>query len=91
MKTNQNDAPQRYCWKCLLTNMPDDSLQEKIRKTIEAIDGNLRTEPEEYERRLKQCKECEKLLDGMCRVCGCFVEVRAAKKKSYCPGIVPRW
>ncbi len=38
-----------------------------------------------YETRLSLCKECDLLLDGMCRACGCFVELRATMKKNSCP------
>ena len=40
---------------------------------------------EEYRRRLDVCQECEKLQNGMCLSCGCFVQVRAAKGKERCP------
>lgn len=39
-----------------------------------------------YQRRLSICKECEKLLSGMCRMCGCYVEMRAAIALRDCPG-----
>ena len=46
----------------------------------------IKTPEEEYERRLSICKECEKLLSGMCRMCGCYVEMRAAIALRDCPG-----
>ncbi len=52
---------------------------------------NFGAQKGEYDARLELCKECEKLIGGMCRVCGCFVEVRAAKKSVHCPGIPRRW
>ncbi|MCI6019094.1 MAG: DUF6171 family protein [Clostridiales bacterium] len=27
----------------------------------------------------------------MCRICGCFVEMRAAIKVKSCPDVVPKW
>ena len=38
-----------------------------------------------YENRLTVCKNCEKLNDGTCSACGCYVEFRALAKVSGCP------
>ena len=35
--------------------------------------------------------ECDNLINGMCKICGCFVEMRAAVKKNYCPDIEKYW
>ena len=32
-----------------------------------------------------RCKNCDLLLSGMCRACGCFVELRAAIAANRCP------
>ena len=50
-----------------------------------------RTPEEEYERRLSKCRECDHLLSGMCRICGCFVEMRAAIVVRHCPDSTPEW
>ena len=34
----------------------------------------------EYQSRLESCRNCENLISGMCRICGCYVEMRAAMK-----------
>lgn len=52
---------------------------------IENLDPDIKTEASLYEERLAVCKECERLADGMCRGCGCFVEMRAAVTKNACP------
>ena len=52
---------------------------------INAIDSYIKTNKEEYERRLSLCKSCDYLINGMCKHCGCFVEMRAAVSKNYCP------
>lgn len=44
-----------------------------------------------YQERLSLCRQCESLLNGMCRICGCFVEMRAAVAKNYCPAINKKW
>ncbi len=49
------------------------------------MDEELRAPEEEYERRLTLCKDCEKLLQGTCLACGCYVELRAAARGGHCP------
>ncbi|MEE1190836.1 MAG: DUF6171 family protein [Blautia sp.] len=46
---------------------------------------------EQYEQRLLMCRQCEHLLSGMCRKCGCYVEMRAAMKIRHCPDVPARW
>ena len=46
---------------------------------------------EEYERRLKRCRTCQWLRQGVCGKCGCFVEARAYRKRAVCPHEEPRW
>ena len=46
----------------------------------------------ELERRLAICGACPRLLNEMnCAECGCFVELRAAAKKNYCPSAYKYW
>ncbi len=73
------------CKRCLLQEMGDEELYERIKRTINAIPADKRCEENEYKNRLQLCRSCDKLVNGMCRVCGCFVEVRAAKQTAYCP------
>ena len=58
---------------------------------IDNLDEEIKTPAPEYERRLSLCKECERLMDGMCAVCGCYVEMRAAVTKNTCPAVHPVW
>lgn len=83
--------PQVECRKCLLEKLGNKQLKERIRLTIEAIPEEERTEEKLYQERLQKCQHCEWLLNAMCRRCGCFVEVRAAKRRQYCPDIHPKW
>ena len=45
-------------------------------KTMYEYIANLnpddKTPDQEYETRLSQCKTCDHLLSGMCRICGCY-------------------
>ena len=72
------------CKRCLLHETNQEELLATIRDYIESISDEIRTPPDLYEKRLAICKTCDNLVNGMCRLCGCFVEVRAAKKDNYC-------
>lgn len=79
------------CRKCLLRDMDRGEYFKNMYEYIENLDEEVKTPAAEYERRLALCKECERLLDGMCAVCGCYVEMRAAVAKNSCPAVHPYW
>ena len=81
----------RECKRCLLKDMDTQEYYRTVSEYVESLDGSLRAPKEEYERRLSLCRECDCLINGMCRLCGGFVEARAAKTSSYCPGTPRRW
>ncbi|MCD7775851.1 MAG: DUF6171 family protein, partial [Firmicutes bacterium] len=58
---------------------------------IDSIQDEDRCVGGEYKRRLCVCRECGELFDGMCRLCSCFVEVRAIKKNGSCPHVPSKW
>jgi len=62
-----------------------DAYFRTLQELIDNISETVKTPKEEYERRLSKCTECERLADGMCRACGCYVELRAAKTSNKCP------
>jgi len=74
---------ERVCRRCLLREL-DREAYASIYAYIGSLPEEERAEPSEYARRLELCKSCESLRNGMCALCGCFVEVRAAKKRMYC-------
>ena len=86
-----NNKNLRDCKRCLLKDFDMDAYYETVLEYIESISEELKVPPEEYQRRLELCRECDKLLSGMCRVCGCFAEVRAVKKDQRCPDVHPQW
>lgn len=76
----------RFCKKCLIRQMQEEEdLYQVIKAHLEQMEPDSKVPPQEYERRLKLCEACELLLTGMCRSCGCYVEIRAAKKNLCCP------
>ncbi len=81
----------RECKRCLLKDMDTQEYYRTVSEYVESLDESLRASKEEYGRRLSLCRECDCLINGMCRLCGCFVEARAAKASSCCPGTPRRW
>ncbi len=73
------------CRKCLLAELGEDEYFVSLREYIANFPAEKSVPREEYERRLAICKECERLANGMCAVCGCYVELRALKKGESCP------
>lgn len=85
------DEPVRVCRRCLLREMKESEYFESLHTYIENLDEDLKVLPEIYEERLELCKSCDHLLSGMCRKCGCYVELRAILKKSICPDLPSKW
>ena len=75
---------QTRCRKCLL-NQDRGELYQSIQELIASLPAQDKANPEEYRRRLSVCESCDKLQNGMCLSCGCFVQVRGAKEKEHCP------
>ena len=63
---------QRFCRRCLLDEMFEEKEYMHLQDYIKNLDKHIKTEDEEYKKRLDICKGC-----------GCFVEMRAAAKKNY--------
>ena len=75
----------RVCRKCLTRDMDKNEYFDNLHKYIANLDDDIKVDQPLYEKRLSVCKECDLLADGMCRACGCFVELRAVMKKNACP------
>ena len=79
------------CRKCLLSDMDFSETYEDIKRLIKLIPAKEKVTDEEYSKRLSLCRQCEELLEGTCRVCGCYVELRAIKIDNHCPGKNKEW
>ena len=80
------EGNERRCKKCLLREMADGvKIYESVRRMIEDLSDEERASEPVREERLALCKECDRLLEGMCTACGCYVELRAAMKEKDCP------
>ncbi|WP_306817680.1 DUF6171 family protein [Acetatifactor muris] len=82
----QESGNLRLCKKCLLRDMEgQEEYFRSLREYIENLDEDRKVSASVYEERLTVCRQCEMLLEGMCRSCGCYVELRAAVAKNSCP------
>lgn len=81
----------RFCKRCLLKDMSEDDFFESIYAYIERLPEEQKAEKSVYEARLSRCTACDALQNGMCALCGCFVEVRAAKKHMHCAKSAEIW
>ncbi len=79
------------CRRCLLSELSDETLYLQVKKAAAVIPEKERCSEEEYQKRLLTCKECDSLLSGTCLLCGCYVEIRAAKKSASCPAPGRKW
>jgi len=71
------------CRRCLLFEC-DPELALIVRDYVDGLLEGQRVSEEVYNSRLRLCQDCGDLINGMCRLCGCFVEARAAKKLARC-------
>ncbi len=81
----QQTAYRKHCRKCLTRDMDQKEYFENLHAYIANLDETVKVEEDLYEKRLSVCKNCDLLTDGMCRGCGCYVELRAIMQKNTCP------
>ncbi|MCH5349089.1 MAG: hypothetical protein J1E40_07185 [Oscillospiraceae bacterium] len=74
-----------FCRKCLFEDIDREGVYSSIKELIDALPEDKKTPEAEYHRRLDICRKCDSLGEGTCGKCGCFVELRAAKKNMDCP------
>ncbi len=82
--------PRRQC-RCLLAEAGDKSMAENIADYVASLDEAVKVDDATYRARLDICLACDQLLNGTCRLCGCYVETRAAKRNQVCPQVPARW
>lgn len=79
------------CLRCLLKEMGEDSNALSLLEYIKKVPADRRVSEEIYQKRLAQCRQCDKLINGMCSECGCYVELRALKPSADCASPSKRW
>ncbi len=82
----------RLCKRCLLEDMADEqALFGLIQSRIKLLSESEKAPEETYRYRLARCQACGELHRGTCVQCGCYVELRAAKRGMRCPHADPKW
>jgi len=71
--------------------MQDGAYAKSVYEYISSLPDDIKTGAALLNERLELCRACDALVNGMCKYCGCFVELRAAKKSQYCPHPVGKW
>lgn len=84
LETNGQAEDKKHCIKCLLREMDKEAYMDNLYDYIRRLDEEIKADQALYEERLSVCKACDYLEDGMCRACGCFVELRAVMRKNVC-------
>ena len=80
------------CIRCLLQDMPDEAaLAKNMQELIALLPEDKRADEAVRIQRLAVCKACDHLNRGMCALCGCYVELRTAKRHMRCPDVPARW
>lgn len=77
--------------RCLLFEAGQADMARSVAEYVASLDESVRTQEDTYRERLALCQECDELMNGTCRLCGCYVETRAAKRVQGCPMVPPRW
>lgn len=85
------DIKRDGCPRCGMQALSSNDYQSSLKSYVEQLDDDIKVSPDIYKLRLEACKSCGHLINGMCRLCGCFVEMRAAKKSLRCPCRPERW
>ncbi len=73
------------CKKCLLYEAGEKVTYDEIMSYVSTLDKNDLVSEDLYCERISKCKKCDFLISGMCRKCGCYVEIRARLKNTDCP------
>ena len=73
------------CRKCIEEDVSAEELAAYLDGYVNSLAEDIRTSPEEYEKRLKICEMCDKRIALTCTLCGCYIQARAAKRKMECP------
>ena len=81
----------RFCKKCLLADFGESDLLRSIQEYIDLLTPEQKASKAVVEQRLTICRSCGKLQNGMCSICGCFVEARTATAQQTCPDAPSRW
>jgi hypothetical protein len=79
----------KICTRCLLKDFSKEQYEAIVTNGLASLPKEDLVTNDVASKRLAVCKECDRLNQGTCLACGCFVELRASLKKGSCP--YSRW
>lgn len=86
------EIQRRPCPKCYPQGRETkEAFLQKLQLYIDNLAAEERADEALYQERLAACSGCGHLSDGMCRLCGCYVSLRAAQRVRICPDLPRRW
>ena len=85
------DSAPLLCPKCLDIPADERKLADTLDRYLTTLDEDVRVSPEQYAARLSLCADCPHRAIYTCRKCGCYVQVRAARKSYACPSEEEKW
>lgn len=72
--------------------MPGEAaLAASVQELVSLLPEHVRADEKVTRSRLGECRQCDHLYGGMCELCGCYVQLRAAKARMGCPDVPGRW
>lgn len=78
--------------RCLSAEIPEgQELARLVRERIGEIPEEEQAGEDIRQQRLAKCRQCSHLVNGTCGLCGCYVEIRAARGYQHCPAVPPEW
>ena len=75
----------KICTRCLLKDFSKEDYDKIIVSGLKALPPEELVPDDIALSRLTVCRKCEKINQGTCLACGCYVEIRAATRKGKCP------
>ncbi len=85
------ERTEKFCLRCYLDGLEAGPEPGAMAEYIARIDPEQRAAEAVYRKRLETCAGCSSRIGGVCRLCGCFVELRAARAFQCCPDVPARW
>lgn len=73
------------CRKCFEKDIQDGEFERIVSEYTDSLDPEIKCDDFVYRKRISLCDECDALINGLCKYCGCFVLARAVKKNLMCP------
>lgn len=79
-----------FCNSCPIPNGSYPTILDMAKNLTKEVSSHIKNgleicSEEEASKRLEICKKCDHFDNGRCRLCGCFLNVKAEWKSSKCP------